>query len=359
MRTFDDIVRAELAAASPGTDYTIDCFVSSEVGYNEVLARCLPAGERGGAYLGVGPDQSYTYVGALRSELAIIVDARLDNLIEHLVFKALFVEAIDPLDYLCLLLGRRRPEVRLETDVPGPRLVERLLARPLDRRAQDDARRAVGRLLERLGAAPPIAAAAERILSEFVRRQLRITSVSEACLVNLDKIPDFEEVICATTPEGLNLHYLTSLARFAHVQRLHRADRIVPLLGNVTEPSTIDRVASIARASGERIDAIYLSNLEEFLLRRYVIEGERIVARPNPSGLLSADEGKAYRALVEGLRALPRDPDAILIRFYFPGEHRGRLMGAFPWLVPHVTFLDTFLSRFDAAPPRSVLETYV
>lgn len=352
--SFDDLVREQLKLVPPPSGGGLDCFVSSEVGYNEVIARCAPATDRaGGAYLGVGADQNFTYIGALRPSLAVILDARLDNLLEHLIFKLAFAKARDPLDYLCLLFGRTR------ATGPGPAICDRLRAQPIDGDAaeafSDHVRRAFRarwtddeRLLRRV----------TRLLTEFVRRQLAVTSVSETCLAHLDKIPDFEEVITSTTPEGFNFHYLTDAGRFAYVKALHAEDRIVPLLGNVEGPEGTAAARRIIEWAGLKLTTVYLSNLEELLLQRYVIEDDRITRRPNPAGLFDGAPGHAYEALIDRLAALPCDDDAVLIRFFFPALHRGRQLGVFPWLAPHVTFLDTFLRRFRAEGPACVLDTY-
>ncbi len=355
---FDALIREQLTLAPPSTDYGLDCFVSSEVGYNEVLSRCMPASPSPrGAYLGVGPDQNYTYIGALRPQLAVILDARLDNLLEHLIFKLAFAEAGNPLDYLCLVLGRRRP-------VAGLAKIGSVVAQLKDQ-SMDEVQAAtflahvLATFRARWTADEVLLKRVERLLRELVRRQLQVTSVSEKCLANLDKIPDFEEVITATTPEGFNFHYLTHPDRFGYVKAMHAQNKIIPLLGNVASPGGIASVRRIVEAAGLKLTAVYLSNLEEFLLQRYIIEDDRIVGRPNPRGLLEGSTGQAYDALIERLEMLPAEDDAVLIRFFFPAEHRGRQLGVFPWLGSHVGFLGDFLRRYRAERPSCVLDTYV
>ena len=48
---------------------------------------------RGGAYIGVGPDQNFSYIAAIRPDVVFIVDVRRDNLLLHLLFKSLFTLA--------------------------------------------------------------------------------------------------------------------------------------------------------------------------------------------------------------------------------------------------------------------------
>ena len=67
------------------------------------------AGVRGGVYVGVGPDQNFSYIAHIRPALAVIVDIRRDNLLLHLLFKALFAASPTRAAYLALLFGRAPP----------------------------------------------------------------------------------------------------------------------------------------------------------------------------------------------------------------------------------------------------------
>jgi hypothetical protein len=60
----------------------------------------------GGAYVGVGPDQNFSYIAQVRPRIAFIVDIRRDNQLQHLFFKALFALANNRAEYLCLLFGK-------------------------------------------------------------------------------------------------------------------------------------------------------------------------------------------------------------------------------------------------------------
>ena len=359
--SFDQFIQRELHHAVTPSNYTLDCFVSSEVAYNDIIRRCMPVNESpSGAYLGVGPDQNFTYIGALRPKLAVILDARLDNLLEHLLFKLLFLEAHSPLDYLCLLLGRRRPDPSEGATEGAPALLSRFAEQPLDEAsALACQQRVAAAFSQRWVADPQILSRVQHLQQVFVKRQLRVTSVSESCLANLDKIPDFEEVIRATTPEGFNFHYLTCPRHFAYVKAMQEADQIVPVLGGVPDLTSLARSVQLIQQAGLRLSAVYLSNLEEFMLQRYVITNDRISDRPNPGGELTDSYRMLYDLMVDELAALPAEDNAVLIRFYFPGEFAGRRLGVFPWLEGHVTLLSRFITRYRSERPSSVFETYV
>ena len=61
-------------------------------------------------YMGVGPEQNFTYIAALKPAMAFIVDIRRGNLDLHLVYKALFELAADRADFVSLLFSRKRPQ---------------------------------------------------------------------------------------------------------------------------------------------------------------------------------------------------------------------------------------------------------
>lgn len=359
---FDSHIQKTLKEACLPSDYGLDCFVTSEVAYNEVLSKCMPAeSAAGGAYLGVGPCQNYIYIGAFKPVFGVILDARVDNLLEHLVFKLIFERSASPRQYLANLFSRdAEPEDGDSSDCSGRELASWLESRPVSSAKLETTLSVVKQeLASRWKLEAALIKRVERIVTEFFRRQLRITSVSEECLVNLDKIPDFGEVLCASSSQGFNLHFLSSHERFRWVKDLHAADRIVPILGNLISAENVKTVNELLETTGTRLRNVYLSNMEEFLLKRYVISNNRITSRPNPNGMIVDAHLQSYEKLVETLAALRCDHDCALIRFYFPGEYRGRRFGIFPWLEGNVGFLSDFLNRHKAQRPECVFQTYV
>ena len=75
--------------SEPGGFFRSDNFVSNEVAYQHVIPELQAKVGTGGVYFGVGPDQNYTYIAATKSRLAFIVDIRRQNMLQHLLYKAL------------------------------------------------------------------------------------------------------------------------------------------------------------------------------------------------------------------------------------------------------------------------------
>ena len=90
--------------------------------YQQVLPDSADGSVHGGAYVGVGPDQNFTYIAEMRPAIAFIIDVRRDNLLLHLLFKALFELSRTRIEYLAQLLGR-----------PVPSDIDRWRTAPVDR----------------------------------------------------------------------------------------------------------------------------------------------------------------------------------------------------------------------------------
>src|SRR2546428_12081929 len=91
-----------------GGYFRSDNFVSNETTFQYVL-KDLKKTKPGGVYLGVGPDQNFTYIVAMQPKPAIIFDIRRQNVMQHLMYKALVEMSSDRADFLSKLFSRKRP----------------------------------------------------------------------------------------------------------------------------------------------------------------------------------------------------------------------------------------------------------
>ncbi|HKS04971.1 MAG TPA: hypothetical protein VJR92_01550 [Gemmatimonadaceae bacterium] len=95
--------------SEPSGYFSSDNFVSNEGELQYVLAELAPRTPKGGVYVGVGPEQNFTYIAAFQPRIAFICDIRRQNLLEHLMYKALFELSSDRADFLSRLWSRERP----------------------------------------------------------------------------------------------------------------------------------------------------------------------------------------------------------------------------------------------------------
>src|SRR5262249_29937850 len=62
--------------SEPGGYFRSDNFLSNESGYQDVIPALLKTLKPGGVYIGVGPEQNFTHIMALRPKIAFIIDIR-------------------------------------------------------------------------------------------------------------------------------------------------------------------------------------------------------------------------------------------------------------------------------------------
>src|SRR5262245_21197652 len=68
---------AHVASLSePGGYFDTDNLISNERSYLDVVPELRKRAVRGGVYIGVGPDQNFSYIAAIRPDAAFIVDVR-------------------------------------------------------------------------------------------------------------------------------------------------------------------------------------------------------------------------------------------------------------------------------------------
>ena len=100
---------SELVSETNG-EFQSDNFLSNERGYQVAIPELLKRAKPGRVYLGVGPEQNYPYILALKPQIAIIFDVRRGNLHEQLLYKALFEMSENRADFLSRLFSRKRPD---------------------------------------------------------------------------------------------------------------------------------------------------------------------------------------------------------------------------------------------------------
>src|SRR5262249_596853 len=87
-----------------GRYFWSDNLISNETSYLPIIPRLRELGASGGAYIGVGPEQNFTYIAKVRPQIAFIIDIRRQAMIQHMMFKALFHLSPDRRQFLSRLL---------------------------------------------------------------------------------------------------------------------------------------------------------------------------------------------------------------------------------------------------------------
>lgn len=263
--------------SEPGGYFRSENFTSNELGLQHVVAPLRAVTPRGGVYVGVGPEQNFTYLATLEPRIAFIVDIRRQNLLQHLWYKAVFELSPTRAEFLARLFGRPlAPNTRDPLDWP----VDSLLAR-LDRTPADSAffLRTVHEVETHLSSTRGV-----RLDSADLRTLRYVDSVfflSGPQQLNYSsglgnagyrnafrRMPAFADLARATDPQGANLGYLGSDAAYRRVRDLQRRNLVIPVVGNFAGPRALRAVGNWLRAHEARVHVFYTSNVEQYLFQQ-------------------------------------------------------------------------------------------
>ena len=314
---------AQIASLSEAPGYfDTDNLISNERSYLQVLPDLQRRNVRGGVYLGVGPDQNFSYIADVRPALAIIVDVRRDNMLLHLLFKALFAASRTRIEYLALLTGRAVPAALDEwRQAPIERLVAYIDNAKAAPRRMDDAIARTGVPLSEEDRAT-IARFHGRFIGDGLSLQFQSTGRPPQAYN-----PTFRDLLRETDASGRQANYLASEDAFLFLKDLQARDLIVPVTGDLSGPSAVAAIGRLIANRRERVSAFYVSNVEFYLFSagtfpRFVANLERL-PRGEHSVLIRSFFGRfAARARPSDASSQQIQPVAELLREYAAGRIR-------------------------------------
>ncbi len=250
-----------------------DNLVSNELFMQRVIPELTQVVKPGGVYLGVGPEQNFTYMAAVKPAMAFIIDVRRGNLQLHLMYKALFELSSDRADFVSRLFSLKRP-----AGLGRGSSVQEIFAAYADPRLRSPELYkqnvgAINRFFTRKDGpelSPEDLAGIAAIYREFHDKGLDIHY--EVMPGSAGSFPSYKELMVATDGASVPRSYLATEENFAVVKDLHSRNLIVPVVGNFGGPKTIRAVGKYIRARNAVVSAFYVSNVEQYLIRADVID---------------------------------------------------------------------------------------
>ena len=253
------------ALSEPDGPFISDNAISNETSYLQVASSLAKLGAPGGAYIGVGPEQNFTYIALTKPKVAFIVDIRRQNMILHLLYKAIFTEATSRAHFLALLLGRSFDPAQAPAEGAS---IEAVIA-AVEKGAPDKAGFAAlhARLRAQIERDVHLDAGDRKTLEvahrSFLDRQLELRfQLHEA---NGRVYPTLRELLTQKDPEGNARGFLAVEASFRFVQDMEKEGRIIPVVGDFAGDRAMPGVAAEIKKRGLTVSAFYVSNVEQYL----------------------------------------------------------------------------------------------
>jgi hypothetical protein len=249
---------------APGEFPHSDNFVSNESAFVQTMHTLGPMG---GAYIGVGPEQNFSFITQLQPAMAFIVDIRAENRALHLLYKALFEGSADRAEFVSRLFSRPRRDGGDRTG-SAVELFAALARQPRDIGYRAETLQLIrARLLEQHAFA--VAAEDLRTIEDaLIAFFLDGPEIHYARLHPSEpRGPFYRELMTATDVAGNGGSYLWDEARFRAVKDLHARNLIVPVVGDFGGTGALRRTGDYIRAHGDVLSALYASNVEVYLNR--------------------------------------------------------------------------------------------
>jgi hypothetical protein len=257
------------AMSEPGGFFRSDNLVSNEVTFQHVIPELQRTLGAGGVYLGVGPDQNFSYIVALKPRMAFIVDIRRGNLLQHLMYKALIERSTDRADFLSQLFSRPRPAAATTEasvtalfaaydSVAADTAMFRTTLESIRRRLVDEHRFALS--------ADDLSGIEYILLSFFDAGPALTYSFGRGTGgYGMRGMPSYGELMVQRDAEGVEHSYLASEGHFQHLKRMQHDNLIVPIVGDFGGDKALRAVGRYLREHGATASAIYTSNVEQYL----------------------------------------------------------------------------------------------
>lgn len=285
-----------------------DNLVSNELTLQQIIPELVKGRAPSGVYLGVGPDQNFTYIAAMRPRIAFIVDIRRLAVLQHLMYKAMFELSESRADFVSMLFSRPRPR-GIGAVAPPMELLEAFYPVAADstmywrnlNAVKDHLTRTHGFALtdDDLGGI-------DYVFTSFYLGGPDISYNYGGGFGRNRGMPSFADLMVATDAEGLNRGFLASEQQYAVVRQLQLRNLLVPVVGDFSGPKALRAVGEYLRSHSAVVSAIYTSNVEQYLFR----------------------DPHKWRQYYENVATLPTDSSSTFVRSVFNFGFTGGGSGA-------------------------------
>ena len=293
--------------SEPNGMFRSDNLVSNETVFQYVIPTLQQTVGPVSAYIGVGPDQNFTYIASLKPRIAFIVDIRRQNMMLHLMYKALIEMSPTREAFLSRLFSRPPPNV--------------------------DINATANVLLEGFGGSEPDPVAFERNRADIYAwlQHRHGFTLSRADLAGIDYVyrafysagpdlrysfgrgagwqpfPTYRDLMVADDGQGVQRSYLASEELYRTLRDIQERNLIVPVVGDFGGPKALRSVARYLDVHHSTLSVFYTSNVEQYLFRPVEAGGR-----------------DAWQRFYDNVAAMPLNAQSTFIRAFF--NNQGRIM---------------------------------
>lgn len=244
-------------------------WISNEDRYLYVLNLLDKFKINGGVYIGVGPEQNYTYISAVKPDLAFIVDVRNRNTLQHLIYKIIFELADTPADFFSLLFSKPI------NNSNGPNkhsnineLVNYFKNTPSSRKMYNETLEKIFNVLT-IKYHFEITEYYEQLIcytfATIYRHNLNLDYDGSTLLTKGWTWPTFAELLQATDIEGKQRNPFNNILEYQYLKKMHFENRIIPITGDFSGKKTLKSIGLYMKEHNLTLSSFYTSNVERYI----------------------------------------------------------------------------------------------
>ena len=275
----------KLASESSEEDgiFRSDNLLSNETTFQYVIPDVIKIAKQGRVYMGVGPEQNFSYMVALKPSMAFIIDIRHGNFDVHLMYKALFELSSDRVDFVSRLFSRKRPAGLTAQSSVNDIFTAVQTAEGSKELYEENLKAIEDQLMKKHGF-PLTTGDREGIawaLSNYYRFGPYInygSSLSAGVPPAVVGASNFgggrgnsgvtySSLMTGNDGQGLNRSYLASEENFKFLKDLETRNLVIPVVGDFAGDKAIRAVGQYVKSVDGMVSAFYLSNVEQFLVQ--------------------------------------------------------------------------------------------
>jgi len=253
--------------SEPGGNYAYENFVTNEETIQDVMPVLTKVTKPGGVYLGVGPEQNFTYISGVKPKMAFIFDIRRQNAIEHLMYKAIFEMSPTRADFVSHLFS-----IKSADKVPDTARANGLFL-AFDGLKGDKAYytqnlAAIRNNLSnhKFALSNEDLQKVEYIYGVFFRGGPQIDYKFESAFpAGMAPAPNYIQAMTDTDADKKAWSFLASEENYQVVRQLQMKNLLIPIVGDFAGPSAIRKVAEYIGQHKAIVSAFYVSNVEVYL----------------------------------------------------------------------------------------------
>jgi hypothetical protein len=254
--------------SEPNGYFRSDNLLSNEIYFQSIIPELVQRTGPGGVYIGVGPEQNFTYIAALKPTMAFIPDIRRGNLQLQLTYKALFELSADRAEFVSRLFTRKRPAGLTSKSTANEIFAAYANVEPSAKAVYNDNLKAIDELLTKkhgFALSEDDLTGIDYVYRNFYTFGPDINYNSSAQGGAFGAFVSYADLMVATDGNNVNRGFLASDENFTIVKDLEQKNFIVPLVADLSGPKTIRAVGKYLKEHSATVTAFYVSNVEQFL----------------------------------------------------------------------------------------------